>query len=248
MMVAVLLGALSLGACVDNNESASVESVRNAKAKQLESVANMNNANADAKKAITAAEVAIKEAEAAYQKAQAELEQAQADQQKILLEKAQAALEAELEAAKINAEAELNNAKAALESAKAALIAALDQVDQANKTRITTLLGKANGLLATINSDRQSLIDAKDQLARLKAGLVSVELSNQQTIANEEKNKAVAQALIAEYEKYSTKDKADAEKAAQEANAKLTALDQIKGEKIRLIKMHDKLIGRHIII
>ncbi|MFK1915364.1 hypothetical protein ACIXHQ_02570 [Bacteroides fragilis] len=45
------------------------------------------------------------------------------------------------------------------------------------------------------------------------------------------KNKAVAQALIAEYEKYSTKDKADAEKAAQEANAKLTALDQIKGEK-----------------
>ncbi len=117
-MVAVLLGALSLGACVDNNESASVESVRNAKAKQLESVANMNNANADAKKAITAAEVAIKEAEAAYQKAQAELAQAQADQQKILLEKAQAALEAELEAAKINAEAELNNAKAALESAK----------------------------------------------------------------------------------------------------------------------------------
>lgn len=60
---------------------------------------------------------------------------------------------------------------------------------------------------------------------------MSVELSNQQTIANEEKNKAVAQALIAEYEKYSTKDKADAEKAAQEANAKLTALDQIKGEK-----------------
>ena len=231
MMVAVLLGALSLGACVDNDESASVTAVRNAKAKQLESVANMNNANADAKKAITAAEVAIKEAEAAYQKAQAELAQAQADQQKILLEKAQAALEAELEAAKINAEAELNNAKAALEAAKAELIAALDQVDQANKTRITTLLGKANGLLTTINNDRQSLIDAKDQLARLKAGLVSVELSNQQTIANEEKNKAVAQALIAEYEKYSTKDKADAEKAAQEANAKLTALDQIKGEK-----------------
>nr|MCY2673525.1 hypothetical protein [Bacteroides fragilis] len=82
MMVAVLLGALSLGACVDNDESASVTAVRNAKAKQLESVANMNNANADAKKAITAAEVAIKEAEAAYQKAQAELAQAQADQQK----------------------------------------------------------------------------------------------------------------------------------------------------------------------
>lgn len=231
MMVAVLLGALSLGACVDNDESASVEAVRMAKAKQLESIANMNNADADAKKAITAAEVAIKEAEAAYQKARAEFEQVQADQQKILLQKAQAALEAELEAAKINAEAQLNNAKAALESAKAALIEALDQVDQANKTRITTLLGKAGELLETINQDRQDLIDAKDGLARLKAELVSVELSNQEAIAKEEKKKAVAQALIAEYEKYSTKDKADAEKAAQEANAKLTALDQIKGEK-----------------
>lgn len=103
------------------------------------------------------------------------------------MEKAQAALEAELEAAKINAEAQLNYAKASLETAKAALIAALDDVDQANKTRITTLLGEANALLITINNDRQSLIDAKDQLARLKAGLVSVELSNQQTIASEEK-------------------------------------------------------------
>ena len=231
MMVAVLLGALSLGACVDNDESASVEAVRMAKAKQLESIANMNNADADAKKAITAAEVAIKEAEAAYQKARAEFEQVQADQQKILLQKAQAALEAELEAAKINAEAQLNNAKAALESAKATLIAALDQVDQANKTRITTLLGKAGELLETINQDRKDLIDAKDGLARLKAELVSVELSNQEAIAKEEKKKAVAQALIAEYEKYSTKDKVDAEKAAQEANAKLIALKQIKSEK-----------------
>ena len=74
MMVAVLLGALSLGACVDNNESASVEAVRNAKAKQLESLANLNNANADAQKAITAAEVALKEAQAAFAKAQAEAE------------------------------------------------------------------------------------------------------------------------------------------------------------------------------
>ena len=231
MMVAVLLGALSLGACVDNNESSSVEAVRNAKAKQLESLANLNNANADAQKAITAAEVALKEAQAAFAKAQAEAEQAHADQQKLLLEKAKATLEADLEAAKIKAEAELNNAKANLEQAKAALIAALDQVDQANKTRITTLLDKANVLLETINADRQSLIDAKDQLAKLKAELVSVELSKQQIIAGEEKNKAVAQALIAEYEKYSTKDKADAEKAAQEANAKLIALGQTRDEK-----------------
>ena len=34
MMVAVLLGALSLGACVDDNESQSVTDLRGAKAKQ----------------------------------------------------------------------------------------------------------------------------------------------------------------------------------------------------------------------
>ena len=39
MMVAVLLGALSLGACVDNDESASVTAVRNAKAEQLKGLA-----------------------------------------------------------------------------------------------------------------------------------------------------------------------------------------------------------------
>ena len=46
MMVAVLLGALSLGACVDNDESASVEAVRNAKAEQLKGLAALANAQA----------------------------------------------------------------------------------------------------------------------------------------------------------------------------------------------------------
>ena len=50
MMVAVLLGALSLGACVDNNESASVEAVRNAKAEQLKGLAALANAQAEATK------------------------------------------------------------------------------------------------------------------------------------------------------------------------------------------------------
>ena len=45
VMVAVLLGALSLGACVDNNESTSVEAVRNAKAEQLKGLAALANAH-----------------------------------------------------------------------------------------------------------------------------------------------------------------------------------------------------------
>ena len=41
MMVAVLLGVLSLGACVDDNETQSVTDVRNAKAEQLQARADM---------------------------------------------------------------------------------------------------------------------------------------------------------------------------------------------------------------
>ena len=59
MMVAVLLGALSLGACVDNNESASVEAVRNAKAEQLKGLAALANAQAEATKITAEAEAAL---------------------------------------------------------------------------------------------------------------------------------------------------------------------------------------------
>lgn len=68
MMVAVLLGALSLGACVDNNESASVEAVRNAKAEQLKGLAALANAQAEATKITAEAEAALKNAQAEYQK------------------------------------------------------------------------------------------------------------------------------------------------------------------------------------
>ena len=69
MMVAVLLGALSLGACVDDNESASVTSIRNAKAQQLEALAALSSAQAEAELIVANAEAALKQAKAAYQQA-----------------------------------------------------------------------------------------------------------------------------------------------------------------------------------
>lgn len=110
MMVAVLLGALTLGACVDDNESASVTAVRNAKAEQLKSVAAMNNAEAQAKATLAAAEAALMQAQAEAEKANAALVQAQAEiakkqlellelqkeEQNIENKKRQAELEAEL--------------------------------------------------------------------------------------------------------------------------------------------------------
>lgn len=72
MMAAVLLGALALGSCVDDNESASVTAIRDAKAAQLSALATLYNAQA-------AAEAVRAEAEAAFNKAQANFQQAKAD-------------------------------------------------------------------------------------------------------------------------------------------------------------------------
>ena len=71
MMVAVLLGALSLGACVDDNESASVTNIRDAKAEQLRAMAALSNAQAEAESLIAAAEAQLRQAEAALKQAQA---------------------------------------------------------------------------------------------------------------------------------------------------------------------------------
>ena len=105
MMVAVLLGALSLGACVDNNESASVEAVRNAKAEQLKGLAALANAQAEATKITAEAEAALKNAQAEYQKEMTEeakqkfavdIEKIKAEAEKAIAEAKKAASEAEL--------------------------------------------------------------------------------------------------------------------------------------------------------
>lgn len=79
MMVTVLLGALLLGACVDDNETQSVTDVRNAKAEQLQARADMNNAEATARKIIADADAALLMAEADAKAAVAEKTAAEAE-------------------------------------------------------------------------------------------------------------------------------------------------------------------------
>lgn len=108
MMFALLLGALSLGACVDDSETQSVTDVRNAKAEQLKAAADLATAQAEAAKTQADAQKALAEAQAEFQKAQAE-------------------------AAKIAAEAEAAKAKAeaALKQAEADKLAAQNEADKA---------------------------------------------------------------------------------------------------------------------
>lgn len=147
MMVAVLLGALSLGACVDDNESASVTAIRNAKAAQLEALASYANAQAEAELILANAEAAIKAAQAAYEEAMAKLKDLEAQEKEIEVQKLQATLETDLAAAQAQAEAELIAAQAQLEQAKAALIAASDQTDMATQAKIQNLINAANAIM-----------------------------------------------------------------------------------------------------
>ena len=111
MMVAVLLGALSLGACVDDNESQSVTDLRSAKAEQLRSIAALNNAKAQAEALIAAAEAELRSAEAAYQQALANAadEQTEYLRQKHLLELEKLQAEYEAQIAKAQQEAAYYN-------------------------------------------------------------------------------------------------------------------------------------------
>ncbi len=100
MMVAVLLGALSLGACVDNDESASVTAVRNAKAEQLKGLAALANAQAEATKITAEAEAALKNAQAEYQK---EMTEEAKQKFAVMIEQIKAKAEEEIAKSKLNA-------------------------------------------------------------------------------------------------------------------------------------------------
>lgn len=143
--VSMVLGALALSSttltsCVDDNESASVTAIRDAKAQQLTALANYQQAQADAKKIVAEAEAAIRNADAKAQEIANEL-------QNLELEKAKATLETDIAAAQAKAEAALKENQVALEKAKAALILAADQADAMTKVKINNLLEAADAIM-----------------------------------------------------------------------------------------------------
>ena len=138
MMAAALFGAMTLGACVDNQESQSVTDIRDAKTEELKSQAALNNAQAEAAKVMANAEAALMAAEAEYQKALAEQVAAETELlevEKQLAEVEVAIREAELEAALT----ELEAAKAELEATKADVQARI-AASLANKARVEAQL------------------------------------------------------------------------------------------------------------
>lgn len=214
MRVYALMAVLALGttvtSCVDDNESASVTAIRDAKAKQLESLANLNNEKATAVKIKAEAQAAIDNAKAAYEKALAEMKENEAAI-------AKARLEIDIEAAKAQAEANLATQKAALERAKGELIAALDDLAAAQQTTANTIIGAMNTLLNDINNLNADIVD----YTFLKTN-AEFELGNKEIAKIEEENAnnaeiAYQEALIKEYEKYDQKGLEAAKEAAATA-------------------------------
>ena len=167
MMVTLLLGTLFLGACVDDNETASVSAVREATAKQLKSVAAMNRAEAEAQKTLAAAEVALMQAKAAAEKANAEYSRAQLEiRQKTLelmeLRKEEQTIENQRE------QARLETALADLEKAKKQAQADLDRIaaemEQAAVQAQADLLNYQRELMIA----QENLLDYQEQLEQAK--------------------------------------------------------------------------------
>ena len=154
MMVAVLLGALSLGACVDNNESASVEAVRNAKAEQLKGLAALANAQAEATKITAEAEAALKNAQAEYQKE--------------MTEEAKQKFAVDIEKIKAEAEKAIAEAKKAASEAELAILKNADERVQWLYGQYTTAADE----LATLN---ENFLTKTAGLAQLEAGITTAE-------------------------------------------------------------------------
>lgn len=72
LMAVLALGSTTLTSCVDDNESASVTAIRDAKAEQLKALAALSNAQAEAAKIQAEAEAALKNAQAEWKKEQTE--------------------------------------------------------------------------------------------------------------------------------------------------------------------------------
>lgn len=212
MMVAVLLGALSLGACVDNDESASVTAVRNAKAEQLKGAAALANAQVEAETIRANAEAKLKEAEAAYQDAKTEADKAKWAAKLTVIQ---------AEAARDIAQAQRDQ--------KDAEMAIITNQDQWINNTLWNNYSNASSLLINLNSE---LINATADEIALKAGVVSAQKAAEKIAVV--KNQIIAQQTERKEQlsKLSSiaSDRAALEKKFQTLRVEYTELTAAKGK------------------
>ena len=169
MMIAVLLGALSLGACVDDNESASVTDLRGAKAEQLRALAAYQNAQAEAEALIAAAEAQLRQAEAA-------LKQAKASQIEEEIRQAQEEFNYQIAALQAKWEAKVaywNSMKATYE----------DNLWANENTAIQTAYNRYSSALNKVYALNESILKEQIEKAKLQADQITATEAVNQAVA-----------------------------------------------------------------
>ena len=182
-----MLSAFALVGCVDSNESASVEAVRNSKAEEQKALAAMYNAQAAAATTQAQAEAALAQAEAALVQAHAELTQAEAEYQKIkneyekdknnielqtLLaqaEVAKAAAEQQIQQIKDQMELAVINQQKAIAEAQLALKQALATLKAEDANEFRTYSYEYTNALNDVYNLQNWLANAKQNLLNYKS-------------------------------------------------------------------------------
>ena len=233
--VSMVLGALALSSttltsCVDDNESASVTKIRDAKAAQLNALATLSTEQANATKIQAEAKAAIDNAIAAYKQALADKQQTEADI-------AKATLQTDIKAAEAKAEANLKRQQADLEKAKAELAAQLDALADEQLATANHIMGQMNTLISEIDGLNKKIITNQFLKITAEYDLANENLLKEQEINENKLDSAKYEALIDEYEKYSKEvtAKEEAQKAADAAQQEYTILNaqlaEVKAQK-----------------
>ena len=176
-------GAVALGAvsCVNDVESSSVTEVRQAKAAQLQSIAELNKAQAEAAKTTANAEAALKAAQAEYEKAMAAYQQALADKTGAEAEAIRAQMKQEQE--KFAIEIERIKAQAELEIAgyRLSLKKTEQEIADLADARIQKLFSNYRSLITDLSNERELLLNEQTNKLKAESGLVSSQALAAQT-------------------------------------------------------------------
>lgn len=213
MMLAALFGAMTLGACVDNEESQSVTDIRDAKTEELKSLAALNNAQAEAAKIAANADAALKAAQAAYQQALAEqvkantalievntqlaeinvqLKQVELEEARVELERKQAQLLAD----KANYEKQIALAKAAIAKAEAELEVYLAQQEY------QLLAAQQNLIYATKDLELAQKIDYMSLYNTYSIAVSNLNSAKSMLVRAQKNYTATEEGIIADEEAY----------------------------------------------
>jgi hypothetical protein len=211
LFMAAIAGLVTLGSCVKDDVSGSVEAVRQAKANQLNADANQKNATAEHIKALQAADLALQQATAAAQAATAKLTEAQALAAELDNQVAQAALADEIAAQVAQYKMQTANRNTNLQTALNNLASEIAKGDDIEFKRVQALIKQFQNAYDDWVDAQNDLVDAKAALATAQ---VSAEYAQKQIdtkVAKAQENLEIEEAVLAFIKEQGQKGKTEAE-------------------------------------